>query len=393
MIEGDISKCFDTIDHNIVRKCLSRTIDDERFVSLIIRSLRSKVLMPKGALENSRMNIGQGGVCSPLLSNIVLHQLDRLVSRLKRRIDRGRFRRRNPEYVSLMNHSRYYKATKAGKAAMATVPKITPVLTNDPEYRRMHYARYADNFIIGITGPLTLAVRVKMLVARFLKQRLCLQLNEDKTVITQLSKNDVPFLGYSIRRRQLFAMRHTQHFGNYTRRIRQIRIGGITLLADIDKVVQGLAYKGFCKGRYPVPNFRYMHQPQSYTITKANSILRRLNEYYRLSENRRAAVSYFSYLVRYSLAKMFAAKYKLRSVAHVFKKAGKDLGRSLKSKVSTHGPSENQLVKAAKSAGSVVKGTMPKLLYTKYKDIQKPDLSFRLDSGIRGMRGNKMDRI
>lgn len=252
MIEGDISKCFDTIDHNIVRKCLSRTIDDKRFVSLIIRSLRSKVLMPKGALEWMKDKVG---VCSPLLSNIVLHQLDRLVSRLKRRIDLPnlRFRRRNPEYVSVMNRSRYYKATKADKAAMSTARKITPVLTNAPEYRRMNYARYDDNFIIGITGPLSLAVRVKMLVARLLKQRLCLQLNEDKTVITQLSKNDVPFLGYSIRREQLFAMRHKQHFGNYRRRIR--RIGGITLIADIGKAVQGLAYKGFCKGRYPVPNF------------------------------------------------------------------------------------------------------------------------------------------
>lgn len=375
MIEGDISKCFDTIDHNIVRKCLSRTIDDERFVSLIIRNLRSKVLMPEGALEWMNVGTPQGGVCSPLLSNIVLHQLDRFISRLKRRIDRGQKRRRNPEYVSLIHRSRYYRGTKAGKAAMRTARKVTPVLTDDPEYRRMHYARYADDFIIGITGPRELAVRVKMLVARFLKQRLCLQLNEDKTVITQIGKNDVSFLGYSIRRGQSFAMRHTQHFGNYTRS-RRIRIGGLTLLADVDKVVKGLAYKGFCKGRHPAPNFRYMHQPQSYTITRVNSILRGLNEYYRLSENRRAAVSHFSYLVRYSLAKMFAAKYKLRSLSHVFRKAGKDLGKPLKSKAnSTHGASDDRLVKDAKFAGSVVKGTSPKLLYTKYRDIQKPDLS------------------
>lgn len=65
---------------------------------------------------------------------------------------------------------------------------------------------------------------------------------------------------------------------------------------------------------------------------------------------------------------------------------------SLKSKASTHGPSDNQLVKAAKSAGNVVKGTMPKLLYTKYKDIQKPKLSF-LARQWKGMRGNKVGQI
>lgn len=376
VIEGDISKCFDTIDHQTVRKCLSRTTDDLRFVNLIIRGLRSKVLMPNGALEWMSTGTPQGGVCSPLLSNIVLHQLDRFISRLKRRVDLGRQRRRNPEYVKLMNRSRYHRGTKTSKIARRMARRVTPVLTEDPYYRRLHYARYADDFIIGTTGPRELAVRVKMLITRFLKQRLRLQLNDDKTVITQISKNDVPFLGYSIRRGPSFAMKHTQHFGNYTRRIRRVRSGGLILLADADKIVQSLAYKGFCKGSEPVPNFRFMHHPQSYTIARVNSILRGLNEYYQISENRRATISYTSYLIRYSIAKMFAAKYKLRSVAHVFKKAGKDLSKPLKSKGSlTHGAKDDQLVKDAKSAGSVVKGTMPKLLYTKYKEIPKPDLS------------------
>ena len=73
---------------------------------------------------------------------------------------------------------------------------------------------------------------------------------------------------------------------------------------------------------------------------------------------------------------MFAAKYKLRSVAHVFRKAGKDLGRPLGSKgVTNHGAEEDRSGKDAKSTRSVIKGEIPKLLYIKYKDIQKPDLN------------------
>lgn len=396
VLEGDISECFGTIDHNIVRKCLSRTIDDERFVSVIIQGLRSKVLMPKGVLEWMDIGTPQNGVCSPLLSNIVLHQLDRFLSRLKLKIDRGKQQRRGPEYIKLTNRNRYYKGTLTGKAAWRASPRIFPApkrvltdrrgkdLTHDPLFRRMHYTRYANHYIVGITGPRELAVRVKMLIIRFLKQRLRFQLNEEKIVITKFSKKGISFLGYLIRRNPPFALEHAQNFRSYTpcqqsqgkdKSTHRIRTSGITLFADVDKVIQNLAHKGFCKKNEPVPNFRYMHESQSYTIKQVNSILRRLDEYYMISENKKAAMSRFSYLVRYSIARMFAAKFKLRSVAHVFKRAGKGLGKPLKSKgKSTYGSSNEKLAYNAKAAKSMISESMPRLLYTKYKEIEEPDL-------------------
>lgn len=374
VIEGDISKCFDTISHQVVKHCLSRTIDDERFVSLIMRGLRTKVLMPEGGMEWIDVGTPQGGVCSPLLSNIVLHQLDRFILRLKRKIDLGKQRKRNPAYVKLMNASRYRRGTNEGRDARKMARRINPNLTDDPGFRRLNYTRYADNFIIGITGPKALALRVKELVTGFLKRRLCLNLNEEKTVITQLSAKSVSFLGYLIKRGAPYSMKHKQHYGKQTRIIRRARQGGLTLIVDADKVVQGLTYKGFCKGGQPVPNFRYMHQPQSYTVNAMNSILRGLNEYYKLSEGRRATMVYFSYIIRYSIAKMFAAKYKLRSVQHVFKRAGKDLSKPLKASKKTHGATDQKLVTDAKEAGSKVIVEMPTLLYTKYAQVPLPDL-------------------
>ena len=389
VIEGDISKCLGTIEHHVVRKCLSRTIDDRAFVNFVIRGVRSKVLMSKNALEwrdtgtyqRGMLCPLQGGVLCPLLNNIVLHQLDRYILRLKRKIDddNGLQRRKNPpeKPTGLMNKRRNYRGTKAGRrtaAALREARKATSVLPDGPNYRQLHYTRYANHFIVGVTGPRELAVRVKALIARYLKRVLHLQINEEKTKITQLSKRGVPFLGYIIRRGSRIATKHAQNDKKYLS-IRRVK-GGITLLADVDKVLRSLAHKGFCKGSQPVPNFRYMHQPQSNTVTMANSMLRGLSQFYRLSENRRAAVSYFSYLIRYSIAKMFAAKYKLRSLSRVFKKAGKDLGKPLKLGKSTlkFKADDGKLVKGAKIGGTTVPGSMPRLLFVKYKNIPKPDV-------------------
>lgn len=374
VIEGDISKCFDTLDHNVIRNLLTRTIEDKRFVEFLVKGLKSRVLMPNNGLE--WMDSGAPGyirgVCSPLLSNIVLHQLDRFMVRLKRVIDKGKARKRNPEYVRLMNRRRYYRGSQIGSDAARAARKITPTLTNDPDFRRLNYARYADDFIVGVTGPRKLAVRIKSAIATFLKHRLGLQLSHEKTTITQLSKKGVRFLGIIIKRGPTYTVNHSQHYGNRTRRIKRIT-GGIVLHADIAKVVQGLTHKGFCKQGEPVPNFRLLHQPQSYAIARSNSILRGLNQYYRVCDNRRPAICYFNYLIRYSVAKMFAAKFKLRSLPHVFKIAGKDLGKPLKSK-RTIGSSDGQQTKHARDAGSRVEEAMPKIMYTKYNSIPKPDL-------------------
>lgn len=370
VIKGDVGKCFDTINHATYRKCLSLTIDDKPFVNLIIRGLRSKILVSSETLECTSSKTPLG-TCNQLLSNIVLHQLDRFISRLKRRVNKGQQQKKYPEYVRLKNHW----VMKTSKTAIDF--KITPV--SDSHHQGLDYARYTYDFIIGVNGPRELAVRVKMLITRFLKQRLFLELSEDQMVIAQISKNFVPFLGYCIRKRPSAVRKHTRGPANYTR-TQPISPGRLVILVDVKKVVQSLAYKGFCSASEPIPNFRFMHQSQSYTIARANSILRGLNEYYRISENRKAAISYFSYLVRNSIAKMFAAKYKLGSVTHVFKKAGKALKNPLKSKTSSTGAvfkKNGQRVKSTESTKikNVVNDTIPKLLYVKHADIQKPDLS------------------
>ena len=68
----------------------------------------------------------------------------------------------------------------------------------DPGYRRLKYTRYADDHIIGFTGPKAEAEEIKARLAEFLRETLGLELNQDKTLITHARTQRARFLGYDI---------------------------------------------------------------------------------------------------------------------------------------------------------------------------------------------------
>ena len=115
-IEGDISACFDRIDHSVLLKVLSEKIRDGRFLRLM------GSLLEAGYLEDWRFNatysgVPQGGVVSPTLSNLVLDKLDKFVeTNLIPANTRGRRRKTNPPYVRLtVAAARGAKAGRFGK--------------------------------------------------------------------------------------------------------------------------------------------------------------------------------------------------------------------------------------------------------------------------------------
>jgi Reverse transcriptase (RNA-dependent DNA polymerase)/Type II intron maturase len=144
----------------------------------------------------------QGGVVSPILSNIYLHKLDEFVEReLIPQYTRGARRKGNPEYERVKSRLRI--ARKHGNRAaardlgkqMRTLPGNDPM---DPGYRRLRYCRYADDHILGFTGPKAEAEEIKEKLARFLRETLGLELNAAKTLITHARSQRARFLGYDI---------------------------------------------------------------------------------------------------------------------------------------------------------------------------------------------------
>jgi group II intron reverse transcriptase/maturase len=200
-IEGDISDCYGSVDHEILMQILGEKIGDQRFLRLIRSMLKAGYLEDR-EYHDTLSGCPQGGVVSPVLSNIYLHKLDEFVEReLIPQHTRGEHRAPNPGYQDVKTRLR--SARRRGDRAAArdlrrqlrALPAGDPV---DPGYRRLFYCRYADDHLLGFIGPKAEAEQIKAELARFLRETLALELNPDKTLISHARTQPARFLGYDI---------------------------------------------------------------------------------------------------------------------------------------------------------------------------------------------------
>jgi len=200
-IEGDISQCFDSLDHQVLLSILGERIHDGRFLRLIAGMLKA------GHLEEWKFGATlsgtpQGGVVSPILSNIYLDRLDKFVEQtLLPAFNRGARRKPNPEYHTLTHRAQYFR--RKGRHQMAAelmkqAQRLPSVDTNNPGHRRLRYVRYADDFLLGFNGPRVEAEEIKRRLGEFLRDKLQLELSETKTLITHARSEAARFLGYEV---------------------------------------------------------------------------------------------------------------------------------------------------------------------------------------------------
>ena len=200
-VEGDISDCFGSLDHEILLGILAEKIHDNRFLRLVRHMLKAGYL-EDWEYRETLSGVPQGGTVSPILSNVYLHKLDEFVEQeLIPQYTRGAARAANPAYrqvdALLRRAKRRGDRTEARRLAleMRTLPSTDPM---DSGYRRLKYTRYADDHILGFTGPKAEAEEIKARLARFLRETLGLELNQDKTLITHARSQRARFLGYDI---------------------------------------------------------------------------------------------------------------------------------------------------------------------------------------------------
>lgn len=200
-IEGDIRGCFDNIDHSILLSILSEKIHDNRFLRLIENLLKA------GYCEFWRYHASysgtpQGGVASPLLANIYLDRLDTFVEQTLRPANtRGEHRKRNSAWNQAT--CQVYRNRRLGRYEEARRwDKIRKTIPScdlyDPDFRRLNYTRYADDFILCFAGPKREAEHIKAQLRQFLQETLKLELSEEKTLITHAATQSARFLGYEI---------------------------------------------------------------------------------------------------------------------------------------------------------------------------------------------------
>ena len=147
VIDLDLAKFFDTVNHSKLLQVLSETIKDGRVISLIHKFLRAKI-MDEGKVTTPTIGTPQGGPVSPVLANILLNELDKELDK-----------------------------------------------------RGHHFVRYADDMMIMCKSQRA-AQRTYESISKFIEKKLFLNINKDKTKICHLSE-DVKFLGYTFMKRQL----------------------------------------------------------------------------------------------------------------------------------------------------------------------------------------------
>jgi group II intron reverse transcriptase/maturase len=177
-IEGDIAQCFEKLDHELLIERLSEHIHDNRFIRLI-RELLDAGYLEDWTFHQTLSGVPQGGIVSPLLSNLLLATLDKFVETvLIPHYTRGTGRKAHPEYHRLIALSWYHRRqgnVEKAEALRQQAQALPSMVTDDPTYRRLQYVRYADDFVLGFSGPKAEAEAIKQQLRKFLQETLKLE--------------------------------------------------------------------------------------------------------------------------------------------------------------------------------------------------------------------------
>jgi len=284
IIEGDLVKCFDSLPHKVILNCLRKRIKDERFIDLIRRMLQAGV-MEDYRYERTYSGTPQGGLCSPILMNVVLHEFDCWLedhwqANPPPLTSKQQQARMNPEYARHKRNLARWRAQLSGRIPMGRQTpeglrqKIKAALAarkrvpyNLPR-RVIHYCRFADDYVVIMGGYAKAdAQQLKQAMADWLQENLGVTQHPEKTSITHWS-DKFRFLGYDLR---------GQRNLNGTRWLR------LTIPPEAERDLKQRVKK-LCS---------YTQIPATDLFMSVNALMRGWTQYYRYANN---ATNRFGYL-------------------------------------------------------------------------------------------------
>lgn len=318
-VEGDIKGCFDNIDHAVLVGLLNNKIKDARITKLIYKFLKAGYL-EDWQYHKTYSGTPQGGIISPLLANIYLHELDKFVMKLKSEFDTPGVGQITPEYRELHNEIKRlsYRLTKVTgeerKLVLAEYKlkrqKLMSIPCTAQTDKKLKYVRYADDFLIAVKGSREDCQWIKSKLAEFIGDALKMELSEDKTLITHSSKC-ARFLGYDVRVRRSGKIKRG---GPGHVKMRTLN-GGVELLVPLnDKIRQFVFTKGVAIQKedgsmFPVHRKYLIGLTDLEIVSVYNAELRGICNYYGMASNF-CKLHYFAYLMEYSCLKTLASKHK-----------------------------------------------------------------------------------
>ena len=296
-VEGDIKGCFDHVDHHVLVNILRRRIQDEHFIGLIWKFLKA------GYMEDWVAQTFRQG------------DKRRINPDYKKTLDK---RRGKQEWLKRNEHKISQEQKAAVKAEideinqyLRTIPYVDPM---DDGYKRLVYVRYADDFLIGVIGSKVDAKQVKADVGQFIRQQLHLELSQEKTLITHGS-DFAQFLSF-----QITASTEQNSTRTKAGYIKRSYTGRIKLYVPKEKWLKRLLSYGALKIQYdknngnkeiwePICRSGLRNLDDLEILNQYNAEIRGLYNYYRIAHNA-TVLNNFLYVMKYSMYKTFAGKYR-----------------------------------------------------------------------------------
>ena len=338
VIEGDIEQAYPTIDHKILMKILQKRIDDRRFMNLVWKLLKCGVL-DEERIQCSRMGVPQGSIVSPILADIYYHELDEFVYTLKDKYDTPiseQNKLKSPAYKTLE-----HKISKISEKMRLHDPQSTERELLAKELKtlraerlqtdslkdktiRIEYVRYADDWMIGVSGNRKLAYEIKENVSNFMKNYLAQNIHPLKTKVTNLRKGNVHFLGYEI-----FLPKNRPISSYKGKGVKTIRRGQPRLRFDVPvaKLTKRYAERGYLKqkpkGVRPISRSSYTVLEDHVIVSHYRSLWLGIFNYYS-GCTKRGRLQYIHYLLHMSCAMTLGHRHRM-SCSKIFKKHGKTL--------------------------------------------------------------------
>lgn len=182
VVDVDIKGFFDNVNHTkLIQQIWHMGIRDKKLLCIIREMLKAPIVLPDGTVEHPTKGTPQGGILSPLLSNIVLNELDWWI---------------DSQWESMPTRRDYSCEIRPNGTVNKTA--IYSAFKNTTKLKEVHIIRYADDFKL-FCRKRTDAEKMFIAVKLWLRDRLKLEVSEEKSKIVNLKRHYSEFLGFEIK--------------------------------------------------------------------------------------------------------------------------------------------------------------------------------------------------
>lgn len=372
-LKGNLSEILENVDRNVIMGCLEKAIKDRKVLGLIKSALREPVRCEShDETEESKKDkkrkgtkkkilnenepkpdpywlrtfynfapeeaakvpsFGHCGILSPLIANICLNELDHMMEGLI------------IEFFRPCKSDSIWKYSIDDSCHNPAWPEFVPS-SGKEKTRKMDYIRYGGYFLIGIRGPREDAIEIRKEVIKFSEDVFGIRLDNSKVEIEHITRG-IQFLDHIICRRVIHpTLRYTSSGGNI---VSEKGVGTLlSVTASLQQCIRQFRRLELVKGDKdpePLPCTPMLYSSQAHTNSQMNKFLETIADWYRYADNRKKVVGFCAYVIRSSLAKLYAARYRLKSRAKVYGIASRNLSQPLRGSSNNSAPEYSDLLR------------------------------------------------